>query len=116
MITNFYSDCVGMTETLLEKRRSILAQLEYSYQIREWTSKGVPFLTYFYVPETLPETDSTFLEREDEAHVFSSGIEWRTILGNINHVTPPPPPPPPPPIIFLFIGGRTRFINCLVAM
>lgn len=59
-----------MEEDIVQKLRSILSQLEYAYQIRNWTSKGVPFQIYFYVPEILPETNTFFLEREDEAHVF----------------------------------------------
>lgn len=50
--------------------RSILAQLEYSYQVRRWDSSGVPFRTYLYVPETHPVTKSEFHEREDFAHVL----------------------------------------------
>ena len=64
------SSIIGKEETFLEKLRSILAQLEYAHQIRQWTSNGVPFDAYFYVPEVLPETDNIFLEREDEAHVL----------------------------------------------
>ena len=54
----------------MEKLRSILSQLEYTYVIREWTDRGVPFQYHFYVPEVLPESGMPFLEREDEAHVF----------------------------------------------
>ena len=50
------------SETISEKLRSILAQLEYAYHIRAWTSKGVPLSMYFYVPEILPETGTVFLE------------------------------------------------------
>ena len=57
-------------EGLVNKLRSILAQLEYSYEIKQWDQKGVTFSMYFYVPEVHPETGQHFLEREDEAHVF----------------------------------------------
>ncbi len=50
--------------------RSILAQLEYSYQVRRWDSSGVTFQTYLHVPETHPTTRSEFHEREDFAHVI----------------------------------------------
>ncbi len=49
--------------------RSILAQLEYRFQVRKWDASGVPFRTYFYVPEIHPITGSEFHEREDFAHV-----------------------------------------------
>lgn len=55
---------------MIEKARSILAQLEYRYQILYWTSKGVPFRWHFYVPELHPITSEAFHEREDEGHVF----------------------------------------------
>lgn len=50
--------------------RSILAQLEYRYQICTWDASGVPFRTYLYVPETHPITGCEFHEREDFAHVL----------------------------------------------
>ena len=50
--------------------RSILAQLEYSHQIRSWDDKGVPFRTYMYVPEVHSVTKCEFHEREDFAHVL----------------------------------------------
>lgn len=69
-LDNAHSSILGKEETFLKKLRSILAQLEYAHQIHQWTSKGVPFDTYFYVPEVLPETKNIFLEWEDEAHVL----------------------------------------------
>ena len=60
----------GKTETLTDKLRSILAQLEYQYQIATWEKEGVDFRTYLYVPEKHPLTQDIFYEREDEAHVF----------------------------------------------
>lgn len=50
--------------------RSILAQMEYSYEVCKWDAVGVPFRTFMYVPETHPITQEPFLEREDEGHVF----------------------------------------------
>ena len=60
----------GKTETTVDKLRSILAQMEYSYQVRSWNEKGVPFRTHIYVPEVHHLTGKRFHEREDEAHVF----------------------------------------------
>lgn len=50
--------------------RSILAQFEFSYQIRKYDEQGIPFRTHLYVPEVHPVTGTTFYEREDEAHVL----------------------------------------------
>ena len=61
---------VGKTETKVEKLRSIMAQLEYTYQINQLSSKGIPFKEHLYVPEVHPITKVEFCEREDEAHVF----------------------------------------------
>lgn len=49
---------------------SILAQLEYRYQICTWDASGIPFRTYLYVPETHPITGCEFYEHEDFAHVL----------------------------------------------
>ena len=61
-------------EDLVSKLRAILAQLEFSYEIKQWDQKDVPFSTYFYIPEVHPETNQHFLEQEDEAHVFKVGL------------------------------------------
>ncbi len=66
----FHLYFIDEDEGLVEKLRSILAQLEYSHEIKEWDKKGIPFSQFFYVPEVHPETSQHFLEREDEAHVF----------------------------------------------
>lgn len=58
--------------------RSILAQLEYRYQICQWDMKGVPFRTYMYVPEVHPITKKKFHEREDFAHVLK--VCYHTLL------------------------------------
>lgn len=50
--------------------RSILSQFEYTYLVCDWDRKGVPFRTYFYVPEIHPITGVEFHEREDDAHVL----------------------------------------------
>ena len=50
--------------------RSILAQLEFAYQIRHWEDQGVPFRTHLHIPEHHPHTGTMFCEREDEGHVF----------------------------------------------
>lgn len=60
----------GSRETTVEKLRSILAQMEYTYKVQTWDKKGVPFRTHMYVPEVNPITGMEFHEREDEAHVF----------------------------------------------
>ena len=50
--------------------RSVLAQLDYTYQINHRDNLGVPFKTHLHVPERHPDTNSVFCEREDEGHVF----------------------------------------------
>lgn len=50
--------------------KSILAQLDFSYKIKQWADQGVPFRTHLYVPEVHPDTGEEFHEREDEGHVF----------------------------------------------
>jgi len=71
----------GKDETLIEKLRSILAQLEYKYQIDQWHDKGVQFKDQLYVPEIHPITKVEFCEREDEGHVFKVKMrDWHVIL------------------------------------
>ena len=60
----------GRDETEVDMLRSILAQLEYRYQVRTWDTAGVPFRTCMYVPEIHPATKAEFHEREDFAHVL----------------------------------------------
>ncbi|XP_065892094.1 uncharacterized protein [Dysidea avara] len=60
----------GKDETKAEKLCSILAQLEYSYQVNLFDSKGTPFKSHLYVTEVHPITGVGFCEREDEAHIF----------------------------------------------
>ena len=57
-------------ETSIQKLRSILAQMEYTYQVCCWDANGVLFRTHVYVPEIHPVTEMEFHEREDEAHVL----------------------------------------------
>ena len=66
--------CVGKDKSKVEKLRSILAQLEYKYQINLWQSKGVPFKNHLYVPEVHPVTGLDFCEREDEAHALKVSL------------------------------------------
>ena len=54
--------------------RSILAQFEFAKTIKAWDVRGVPFSTYFYVPEVHPVLKTVFHEREDEGHVFKVGM------------------------------------------
>ena len=60
----------GKEETKVEKLRSIIAQLEYTYQINTWHAKGIPFKHHVYVPEVHPITGYKFCEREYEGHIF----------------------------------------------
>lgn len=53
-----------------DKLRSVLAQLEYKFQIEHWESQGVPFKSHLHVPECYPITGVLLCEREDEGHVF----------------------------------------------
>ena len=53
------------------KMRSIIAQMEYTYQIRTWQSKGVPFNIYMYIPENHPDTNATLCEQEDAVHLLN---------------------------------------------
>ena len=56
----------------MDKLRSILAQLDFTYSIRDFDSKGVPFRTHLHVPEVHPETGNIY-EREDPGHVLKVG-------------------------------------------
>ncbi len=59
-----------MEETKEDKLRSILAQLEFQYQVLEYEKKGVPFRRHMYVPEIHPISGLEYHEREDDAHVL----------------------------------------------
>ena len=62
---------LGKTETPTKVLLSILAQLEYSYLVRDYSDRqGVPFNQHLYVPQTHPVSNAPFCEREDEAHVL----------------------------------------------
>lgn len=65
-------------ESIVEKLRSILSQLEYTYVVHEWTERGIPFQYHFYVPEILPESGTPFLEREDETRAFK--VQSTTVI------------------------------------
>ena len=70
MFSLFRRFSVSKDETTVEKLRSIMVQLEYTYQINSWHAKGVPFKHHVYVPEVHLTTGIEFCEREDEGHVF----------------------------------------------
>ena len=70
---------LGKDESLLDKLRSILAQLEYKHQIHHWHSKGVPFKDHLYMPEVHPLTGVGFCEWEDEAHVLKVRLMFYAI-------------------------------------
>ena len=57
-------------ETDEDKLRSILAQLEFSHNVHEYDSNGVPFRYHLYVPEIHPISGTEHHEREDDAHVL----------------------------------------------
>ena len=61
---------IGRTESEADMMRSILAQLEYKYEICRYDSLGIPFCQHMYVPETNSVTYRSYHEREDEAHVL----------------------------------------------
>ena len=72
-----HTDETIKTECLASKLRSIIGQLEYSYEIHRWDGGlGVPFRTHFYVPEKHPFTQVDFHEREDEGHIFKVCIQY----------------------------------------
>ncbi len=62
----FFSRKIGN----IDKMQSFLAQLEFSYQVCQWDSNGVPFRKHVYVPEIHPQTQQSFHEREDKPHVL----------------------------------------------
>lgn len=64
----------GRKQQLIDDLRSILAQLEFTFEVRKWDMQGVPFRTHLYVPEEHPLTGVGFCEREDEGHVFKVSI------------------------------------------
>ena len=64
------------------KLRSIIGQLEYSYEIRRWDGElGVPFRMHFYVPEKHPFTQMDYHELEDEVsmHILHESIKIKCI-------------------------------------
>lgn len=70
-MTSMHVSKTGKSETHADKLRSIIAQMEFSYQVCRWNDEeGVPFRTHLYVPEKHPITKQYFHEREDEGHVF----------------------------------------------
>ena len=65
---------VGVTEPLGDQLKSILSQLEYTHVIHSYKQNGVPFRTFMHSPETHPETNAMFYERENEAHLLKVKI------------------------------------------
>lgn len=77
---------LDVDESMADKMRSILAQLDYKYQVDCWCEQGIPFRNHLYVPEIHPVTKMGFCEREDEGHVFKVIVVlcW-IILFNARH-------------------------------
>ena len=57
-------------ETKEDKLRSVLAQIEFNYQVLLYEEQGIPFRTHLYVPEVHPVSGQEYHEREDDAHVL----------------------------------------------
>lgn len=74
IFTYNYNHSLGQTETEADMLRSILAQLEFSYLVREFDKKGIPFRSHLHCPEVHSETGKVFCEREDAAHVLKVGL------------------------------------------
>ena len=75
IIVNYNFNAEGVEdETETEMLKSILAQLEFTYTIRQYDQNGIPFRTQLYVPEVHPNTGEVFMEREDEGHVLKVGV------------------------------------------
>ena len=60
----------GKEETTVDMLRSILAQLEFTAIVRDYTKNGIPFDTHLHVPEVHEFTGDVILQREDEGHLF----------------------------------------------
>lgn len=65
-----YICIIGKEEADAEKLRSILAQLEYTSLIRDYSEKGILFDTHLHVPEVHEYTGIVILQREDEGHLL----------------------------------------------
>ncbi len=61
-------------EETVDRLKSILAQMEFTQTIRDYDQKGVPFTTHLHAPEEHPDTDHTWYEREDPAHVLKVSL------------------------------------------
>ena len=70
----------GKQERRQDKLRSVIGQMEFSYQVNRWTERGIPFKTHLYVPEIHPATQTQFHEREDEGHVFKVRLKCLEVL------------------------------------
>ena len=54
-------ESLGKNESKLEKVCSIMAQLEYRYQVNTWDAKAIPFKKHLYVSEVHPETGNRYV-------------------------------------------------------
>ncbi len=59
----------GQKETEADMLRSILAQLEFAYIVRDFD--GVPFRSHLHCLEVHPETGTVFCKHEDAGHVLT---------------------------------------------
>ena len=75
---------LGLKQQFVDDIRSILAQLEFTFEVRRWDMQGVPSRTQLYVPEEHPLTEVGFCEREDEGHVFK--VTMLTIILYLNKI------------------------------
>ena len=71
---------------MADKLRSIVAQFEFSHQIRSLEAEGVPFRTYMYVPELHQESQMPFCEREDEAHLLKASMLPPHLINETNMI------------------------------
>ena len=58
-----------LEETDIDRLRSIVAQMDFQYRVRQYDNRGIEFRTYLHAPEIHPVSGSVFLERE-EGHVL----------------------------------------------
>ena len=56
--------------------QSTLAQMEFTYLVRDYDKKGIPFRSHLHCPEVHPDTGTFFCEREDAAHVLKVLVQW----------------------------------------
>ena len=51
-------------EREIDMLRSILAQMEFCYTVRQYDERGIPLRTHLHIPENHPDSGMTFLERD----------------------------------------------------